>query len=149
MSAELDCARAAAECARRCAADFYPIRVTVLVVQAAGAQFGVGPETVISSLELTPCPVTQVSSRVVAASGGTYQMGDIRVGPITPRFPGGGFTAEQVDPRLTFSPAPTERRAVIYRLSGQVTGDYALVSLDNFDPVDWYLVLRSTRRSQS
>src|SRR5437016_3334282 len=48
--------------------------------------------------------VRQLSTREVASSGGTYETGDLLVGPITPaykRIDGGqgGFTEDQLKPR--------------------------------------------------
>src|SRR5205085_2172940 len=44
--------------------------------------------------------VEQLSEREVLASGGLYQDQDVRVGPLTPEFDGGGTAITAIDPAV-------------------------------------------------
>jgi hypothetical protein len=86
--------------------------------------------------------VRQVTTREVASSGGRYEMGDMRVGPVTPAFTRddgstGGFTEAQLKPDPT-----DEATETIYQLTGAHGGDYALVAVESTRAFSWYLVLR-------
>lgn len=86
--------------------------------------------------------VRQVSTREIAGSGGVYENGDLRIGPITPSNGTIGYTAAQIAP--TFVAAATELR---YVLAGNHAGIYRRVSFENTSDVSWYLVLRRTNDS--
>lgn len=49
--------------------------------------------------------VVQVTSRDVIASGGMYQDQDLKVGPVTPSYSGGGVSVDAIDPPPGVSPA--------------------------------------------
>lgn len=61
-----------------------------------------------------PALVHQVSRQDIIASGGRYQAGDWKVGPMTPAFQAtifnfsGGYTDSQLDPPPPFTPIATE-----------------------------------------
>jgi hypothetical protein len=87
--------------------------------------------------------VRQVTTREIASSGGRYEAGDVKVGPLTPAYVAangsqGGVSEAQLKPD---GDAGTE---IIYELSGAHAGEYALIALVSSAPFGWWLVL--TRR---
>ena len=138
--------------------DLAPIRISVITRQWAGGRRGVGPsgDTV---LQLPNWIVVQeITEQEVEQSGGRFETGDIRVGPIRPYFttvscngvPGtpGGFTSEQLVPKQ-----PTEATDVFYRaqqahgLGTGLNGDYSLYRFHTDDPLAFYMVLRRHNRA--
>lgn len=83
--------------------------------------------------------VVLLTTKEIAGSGGRYEMGDVRIGPITPASTSGGFTSEQL------KPSGAQGTEIIYVLTGAVTGEYALVSLNTDKPFGYYLVIRKMR----
>lgn len=82
----------------------------------------------------------QVTTREIASSGGRYETGDVRVGPITPTYlradgSSGGVSEAQLKP---FGDDATE---IIYELVGAHAGEYALLGLVSSAPFGWWLVL--------
>lgn len=71
---------------------------------------------------ITPAPhVRELSTREISQSGGRFEVGDIRMGPITPKYAGGGYTKEELSPTSTVN--GTE---YYYVLTGpEVSGEYA------------------------
>lgn len=57
--------------------------------------------------------VTEVSARDVVASGGLYEAGDYRIGPLTHEWANGGTDLDTVNPTTT-----TTGREVLYILTG-------------------------------
>ncbi len=115
--------------------------VTVRTVTWLGGRRGVDGGSVYSDLVLTPRPkVREVSQRDIASSAGRYTVGDVKVGPITPAYPGGGYTVAQLDPTLT-----TNGLEVVYVLDGGVTGEYARVSVGTDRSHSYFVVLRKKR----
>jgi hypothetical protein len=123
--------------------------LTITIRSWTGGAIGVLPADpsvtpfVDTSLALpTIYRIRQVTTREVASSGGRYEMGDVRVGPVTPEFTHddgstGGFAEAQL------KPGPTDDRTeIIYVLSGAHAGEYALVTLESLRPLSWFLVLR-------
>jgi hypothetical protein len=101
------------------------------------------PRYVDAALDLPPIyEVVQISTREIASSGGLYEMGDIKVGPITPRFTRadgttGGFSESDLKPVVTANGAE-----IIYMLIGAHAGEYQLVELRSLKPFGYDLVLR-------
>jgi hypothetical protein len=117
-------------------------------------------------------PVRHVTQREIAGSGGRYEQGDVKVGPIRPAFgnqgygcrsagrrgrpPGapvptvlgasGGFTPEQLNPTVT-----EDGIEVIYRLTPNhpnttgIAGDYQLLDFQRDQPFEFYLVVGRER----
>jgi hypothetical protein len=91
-----------------------------------------------------------LNAREVAESGGTYEMGDIKFGPITPQWDTGaggtvgGWSLEALHPS-----AQVNGVDYIFRLEGEHPGDYKLVDMDNFKAFSSYLVLRRTLTAPS
>jgi hypothetical protein len=97
-------------------------------------------DTVLSLLPIYE--VRQLTTREVSGSGGRYEFGDVKVGPVTPSFVArdgtpGGVTESDLKPDVT-----TDAVEIIYRLVGAHGGEYALVSLDSTKPFGYEIVLR-------
>lgn len=84
--------------------------------------------------------VRDLSTKDVVSSGGLYQSGALRVGPITPPFPGSGFA--QAD----LIPPAVAGQDVLYGVTDQtgVTLWCQLASADTVNDLHWYLVLNPT-----
>ena len=86
--------------------------------------------------------LAQVKTFDVAGSGGRYEQGDIKIGPITPSFPAtpttpaGGFTEAQLNP------SSVDGTEIIYVIVGQHAGEYQLVELRSLEPDSYFLVVR-------
>lgn len=115
--------------------------VTIRTRTYAGGRRGSdGPKTDVDVV-LTPAPkVREVSQRDITGSAGRYTVGDVKVGPITPSYPTGGYTEAQLAP--TSSSSGVE---VFYVLEGGVTGEYSRVDLSSDRSHSWFLVLRRRR----
>lgn len=83
--------------------------------------------------------VQQIKTKEVAESGGLFEMGDIKVGPITPRGDTLGWTEAQLQPK----PA-TDGVDIIYVLTGNAghAGEYSRVHFDSTKPFSYFLFLR-------
>lgn len=150
----LDCVRSAADKAHSgCAAEFYPNLVTIEVWEWTGERIGDGQRVVVSSRELARRPVREVADRRIYGPGGFYQIGDIEILDITPRYTRpsgavGGYTPEELDPSRAFPPG-NRRREVRYRVTGDISGLYRFHHLDTNDVTAWRLVLRKTTEDDS
>lgn len=83
--------------------------------------------------------VRQLSTREIAGSGGVFETGDLRIGPITPSNGAGvGYTVAQL------APDGGGNVEVIYKLSGPHAGEYRRIALETVSDVSWFLVLRRT-----
>jgi len=121
----------------------FDVRTSQLTVRTrtwAGGRRGLGPVT-DSDLDLAQSyKIREVSTREIASSGGLFEMGDIKVGPITPTdVSGGGYTEAQLAPE---GQTGTE---VVYVVTGDLAGEYARVELNKSKPFSWYLTLRRRR----
>lgn len=132
--------------------DLVPTVVSIITRKWSGGQREVGtPGDTILRLP-NWLVVEEISNREVMQSGGRFEMGDIRVGPIRPRYtadscegPGhpGGYTVDQLRPTTT-----NESTEFIYRLAQAHqfgtgwSGDYWLVELTREDPLEFFLVIR-------
>lgn len=96
--------------------DLRPRKVTVRVRTWTGARPGVGTYTDVDTVLLNAgvnVKVAQVSTKDIVASGGRYASGDLKIGPITPEYPGGGTPSGVLDP-----PTTTTAREIFYLLEG-------------------------------
>lgn len=87
--------------------------------------------------------VKDLSTREIMASGGQYQAGSIRVGPITPPYPGGAWT------RVDLLPASTPKLSVLYGItdsSGQ-TQWCQMAEFDGLNDLHWSIILNPTGTS--
>jgi hypothetical protein len=120
------------------------IQVAIRVTTWGGPYMGRGSETPVNTILSPKPPVVQISAHEVAASGGLYEMEDVKVGPITPDYVsggGGGYTPAQL------APEGDELVEVEYILTGDIDGTYSRIRLDTTDPTAYYLYLRNTART--
>ncbi len=85
--------------------------------------------------------VRQLTTREVASSAGRYEAGDVKVGPLTPRYVAadgstGGVSEAQLKPE---GDAGAE---IVYQLVGGHAGEYALVGVETTAPFGWWVTLR-------
>ena len=88
--------------------------------------------------------VRELSSREISGSGGRYEDGAVKVGPITPPYVsrgGGGFSAAQLNP------TGSEHIEVLYVLTGDKTGEYKLIDLETTNSTSWFMVLNRSRQT--
>jgi hypothetical protein len=97
-------------------------------------------DTVIKSISGDRYKVREMSTKDVVASGGKYQSGSLRVGPMTPPFPGGGFTKDDL------IPPSAKGQDVLYGITDQtgVTQWCSMADADTANDLHWYLVLNPT-----
>jgi hypothetical protein len=80
-----------------------PYTVEAQVTSSAGAEFGEGIQTVITTVITEangqPPKVRWLSNKEIALGG--YEDGTVEVGPITPDFPGGGTLIATLHPNPT------------------------------------------------
>lgn len=128
--------------------DVRPARLVVVTRVWTGGRRGAEPppgEPAVrdTRLELPPIyKIREVSGHEVASSGGRFEQGDVRVGPITPKYVDedgaeGGFSPEELDPAVIRNGLET-----VYVLEGTGAGEYHLVSLETDKPFGTFLVLR-------
>lgn len=122
-----------------------PTTVTVRTRTWHGGRVGSKGDVETTDLLLSPSPrVKQLATREIAGSGGRYEAGDVRVGPITRSWTltsgSGGYTEEQVAPRQG---APGVE--ILYVLSGYVSGEYTRITVDTDGNHAFFLVLRRRR----
>jgi len=87
--------------------------------------------------------VMQLSAREIAASGGLYEDRDLRVGPFTPPFDGGGAEPDWFRPSVS-----GDRKEYYVQVSNADTGEenelYKILSVDQSRPLRWMMVIRKT-----
>lgn len=88
--------------------------------------------------------INQVTTAEIAQSGGRYEVGDVKIGPITPAYPSplpgvaaGGMTPAQLNPRIT-----TRGVEVLYVINGAHGGEYTLLRADTMNPLEYNLFVR-------
>lgn len=93
-----------------------------------------------------PAGVKNLSSREVYTSAGRYTDADFRVGPLTPAFTGGGYTAEQLEPSTG---ARNVERHVVLIGPGEPSGgsEWVIVGNELTNPIGYYLTIRRTERT--
>jgi len=121
----------------------FDVRTSQLTIRTrtwAGGRRGLGP---ISDSDLTlekRYKIRELSLREVSGSGGAFEMGDVKVGPITPTdVSGGGYTATQL------APDGQQGTEIIYVITGDLAGEYARIDFDQTKPFSWYMTLRKRR----
>jgi hypothetical protein len=82
----------------------------------------------------------QVTTREMASSGGRYEAGDVRVGPITPAYVRADGTTGGVS-EAQLKPDGDDGTEVLYELVGAHAGEYALLGLVSTAPFGWWVVL--------
>lgn len=118
-----------------------PTSVTIRTRTWGGGAKGADGARTDVDVTLTPAPrVREVNQRDIASSAGRYTIGDVKVGPITPTYPTGGYTQAQLAPVAT-----ARGTEVFYVLAGNLEGEYSRVDLTTDRSHSWFLVLRRRR----
>jgi len=95
-------------------------------------------------LILSPTPkVKQITTGEVVGSYGRFVDGDLKVGPITPAYPGGGYTRDQL-----VGGEGVSEELTTYILTGQITGEFTRVHIETSRNHSWFLTLRRRRTTQ-
>jgi len=128
----------------------YALRTVALTVRVktwSGTK--VGPpgiattvDTVIAGTAGNLYKIRAVTQKDIVASGGKYQAGQYRVGPITPPFAGGPITADDIIPPKIAG----QGREVYYGVT-DATGTTqwcSMVGAETMHALHWYLVLKPT-----
>lgn len=127
--------------ASKASIDERPTAVTIRTRTWTGGRRGTPGGHSDVDVVLTPRPaVVEVTGRDIAASAGRYSISDVKVGPITPAYTGGGYTQAQLAPDAVASGVE-----IIYVLAGNVVGEYARIDLSTDLSHSWFLVLRRRR----
>lgn len=96
-------------------------------------------------LTITPRPkIRSLSKKEIAASGGLYADGDVRVTKITPKYmvdAGGGYETSEI------LPSGLRLVDVVYRITGPNEGEYKVVDSDTSKNFGYELTLRRTRKT--
>lgn len=128
--------------------DLRPTTVTIITRRWSGGARGEGYSTDLTTLTLPNYTKVRHEKppNEITGSGGSYEVGNITVGPITPRFVDSqgsarGFTEADLAPLVTDQAVET-----IYRVAGQVTGggingDYTRVDLQRDRRLRYMLLL--------
>jgi hypothetical protein len=108
-----------------------------------------GFSTVASTQLKQQYPVMPLTTREVAESGGRYEMGMIKFGPVTPAYTdslgvSGGYTESQLLPS-----SPDDAHEIVYSIVGQHQGDYQAIELQSNRPYSFFLVLKRRLTSPS
>jgi len=130
-----------AEGARAYASNLTGIRINRITVRTrtwSGERVGEGSFT-DSDLELPAhYPVRLMTSQEVSSSAGAYEISDIKVDHITPRGNSNvGYTLDQLAPTSL-----TNNVEIIYVVTGEHPGEYALIDVRNWRPFTTQLILR-------
>ncbi len=128
---------------------FRPYTSVVLRTRTwSGAEAGEGTATDVN-LPLTaggyPAKVRQITAREVATSAGRYTDADFVVGPLTPAFDGGGYTAAQLAPGT--SNARVERHVVLTG-PGEDASEWLIVGDQKDRALRYTLTIRRTQRTR-
>lgn len=103
------------------ALDLRTYQVTVRVRDWTGARAGLGTKTDTDTVLLNGgknVRVREVPTKDVVASGGLYTQQDLKVGPFTPDWSGGGIDEAIIDPVPGSSP-----REVFFKVTGSGMGN--------------------------
>ncbi len=104
-----------------------------LIVEWDGTHHGAGEESVIDTMTITPKPKV----RVVETSPG-----QLKVGPITPRYGSKGYTPEMLNPKTL-----TSTQGLVYEVVGpETTERYRLVDLNTTRAFGYTLILETLDR---
>jgi hypothetical protein len=123
--------------------DIYMTSVTIRTRTWAGGRVNAEGGYSDSNILITPRPkVREVAQREITGAGGRYEAGDVKVGPITPTYSGGGYTIAQLAPT-----ASSNGVEILYVLAGAIAGDYKRIDLQTDRALSYFLILRRKRSS--
>lgn len=127
--------------------DIRPTSLAIITRRWASGTVGVAPDDPSSPahrdtrLELPAVyKVRQVTTREIASSGGRYEAGDVKLGPITPAYTNADGSQGGVS-EVQLKPDGDEGLEIVYELAGAHAGEYALIALVSTAPFSWWLVL--------
>lgn len=96
-------------------------------------------------LVVTPRPkIRALTNKEIAASGGLYTDGDLRVTKITPKYTAGAGGGYEVSEILA---AGSRGVDVVYRITGPNGGEFKIVDSDTSKNFGYELTLRRTRKT--
>jgi hypothetical protein len=103
-----------------------------------GAEGGFRDTTTIEPVAYKIVPIT---TQQVMGSGGQYEVGDIKVGAITPAYNNkgiiGGLSEAALHPVTNLDNTET-----VYKISGNHDGEYQFVAVESWKRMSFWLVLR-------
>lgn len=118
-------------------------QLTVRTRVWSGGLRGLGTTTDTDVVVNQKYPIREVSSLEIAGSGGRYEQGDLKVGPITPAWvdgaQSGGFTTAQLNP------TGADGTEIIYLIVGSHPGEYQLIDLSSSRAFSYFLILGRRR----
>jgi len=106
----------------------------------SGGYIGEGTATDTDLVLPKQYKVDSASAKEIASSGGRFEDETLKFGPVTPDYGTGGYTPAMLKPTVT-----TDDTEIIYVLTGQVAGEYALASLHTEKPFSYMLFLSRKR----
>ncbi len=118
------------------------IRVAQLTVRKrvwSGGRRGAGTPMDTDTVLPKIYKLRHVSAHEVSSSGGRFEAETVCVGPITPAYPGGGYSKE------VLAPDGYDGIEIIYVISGSVSGDYKLAQIHTEKPFGYFLFLNRLR----
>jgi hypothetical protein len=129
--------RALAESTR--AAITPPIRTIAVVIRKRvwASKRGLGTPTDTDFALPSYVKVRSVTDREVATSGGMLTLEDVIIGPITPEYPGGGYSVSDIMPDVS-----NQLTEVVYVLSGAMNGEYRRIAASTDRPFRYMLTVR-------
>lgn len=134
--------------------DILPTNVAIVTRTWTKGRRGAGaPDAYVEAPMQLPQTVTvrHLTTREVASSGGTFEQGDLLVGPIRPPFTDengqpGGFTEEQIKPEVRTQGVEILWRLMPTRRDGSgIAGDYQLIEFRRDSPFYYEVVIGRER----
>lgn len=151
----LDGFRALCASIRPIASFLHTTRVTVRTRSWNGGEIGTGAYSDDDFLIGQEVRVSKMSQKEILTSGGFFNFDDAKVTHITPAFPGGGYTLQQIAPSTQFPPKVETDKEItdfgvadpaveyIYVLSGDINGNYRLKSVTEDHALHYTLFLEA------
>jgi hypothetical protein len=152
----IDGFRAICAAVRPIASFLHTTRVTVRTRQWNGGEIGTGAYADDDFTLGQEVRVSKLTQKEIGTSGGFFTFNDVKVTHITPAFPGGGYTLQQVAPSTQMAPAVLEATGYadalgysdpqptfeyIYILFGDINGIYRLKNCNDDHALHYTLYL--------
>jgi hypothetical protein len=140
---------------RPIASPLHTTRVTVRTRTWNGGEIGTGVYSDEDFLLGQEVGVSKLTQKEILTSGGYFSFNDVKVTHITPPFAGGGYSLAQIAPASQI-PSTIESKLMlsdtggvaadpaveyIYILSGEINGDYRLVTVGDDKALHYTLFL--------